>query len=119
MCVLTSLFIIPLWCILGFVTVGLLWPPQIREMLFAQKEIVITRAELNRQKLDQLKAIETDMKDIKVDIRDEMDNGRTLVQKLKADIEIVQGEIYVDLIQIKEILESVLVMTIQNEGQQE
>jgi DNA repair exonuclease SbcCD ATPase subunit len=83
-----------------------LWPPQVREYLFVQKETAISRAELDRQKLSQLKAINTDLKELKNDIMREMIHDRDEMMRLKADIEAVQGEVFADLLQVKEVMNS-------------
>jgi hypothetical protein len=62
-------FIIPLWLVLGLITAGWLWPPQIREFLFVQKETAASRSELERQKLAKLKGIQTDLKLLKHNLK--------------------------------------------------
>jgi hypothetical protein len=102
--------VIPLWMALGFCTAGWLWPPQVREYLFVQKETAISRAELERQKLGQLKSIQADLKDLKVDIMREMAHDRDEMIRLKAEVETVQGEVFADLLQVKELMDSLLIM---------
>ena len=100
--------IIPLWVALGACTAGWLWPPQIREWLFVQKETAISRAELERQKLGQLKSIQADLKSLKQEIMREMANDRDEMIRMKAEVETVQGEVYGDLQQVKELMDSLL-----------
>jgi hypothetical protein len=101
--------VIPLWLAAGAVTAGWLWPPQVREYLFVQKETVISRAELERQKLGQLKSIGTDLKALKQELMRELANDRDEMIRLKAEVETVQGEVYADLQQVKELMDSLLV----------
>lgn len=104
-----SIFIIiPLWIALGACTAGWLWPPQVREWLFVQKETAISRAELERQKLGQLKSIQTDLKLLKQEIMREMASDRDEMIRMKAEVETVQGEVYADLQQVKELMDSLL-----------
>jgi len=100
--------IIPLWIALGACTAGWLWPPQVREWLFVQKETAISRAELERQKLGQLKSIQTDLKSLKNELMREMANDRDEMIRMKAEVETVQGEVYADLQQVKELMDSLL-----------
>lgn len=100
--------VIPVWVALGAVTAGSLWPPQVREWIFVQKETEISRAELERQKLSQLMAIQTDLKALKQDIMREMANDRDEMIRMKAEVEAVQGEVYADLQQVKELMGSLL-----------
>lgn len=100
--------VIPLWLAVGAITAGWLWPPQIREYLFAQKETTISRAELERQKLGQLKSIGTELKALKQELMREMANDRDEMIRMKAEVETVQGEVYDDLQQVKELMGSLL-----------
>jgi hypothetical protein len=103
-----ALFIIPFWLFIGFVSVGILWPPQVREWLFVQKETVASRSELERKKLEKLRIIEADMKNLKLDIRKEMQNDREDMFRMKAEVDIVQSEILADLQQVKELMNTLL-----------
>jgi ankyrin repeat protein len=100
--------VIPLWLAVGAMTAGWLWPPQVREWLFVQKETVISRSELERQKLGQLKSIQTDLKALKYELMREMAKDRDEMIRMKAEVETVQGEVYADLQQVKELMGSLL-----------
>lgn len=106
--VFAILFVIPLWILIGLVTAGLLWPPQIRESLFVQKEVFASRAEIERKKLEQLKEVQSEMKNLKTDIMREIANDRDDVIRMKTDIEAIQGEVLADLQQVKDLLASLL-----------
>jgi hypothetical protein len=103
-----ALFIIPLWLLIGFVSVGILWPPQVREWLFVQKETAATRSELERKKLEQLRMIETAMKNLKLEIRKELQNDRDEIFRMKAEVDTVQSEVLADLQQVKELMNTLL-----------
>jgi hypothetical protein len=100
--------VIPVWLALGAITAGWLWPPQVREYLFVQKETTISRAELERQKLGQLKSIQTGLKLLKHEIMREMANDRDEMIRMKAEVETIQGEVYADLQQVRELMNSLL-----------
>ena len=106
--IFSILIIIPGWFLLGLCTVGLLWPPQIRESLFVQKETAISRSEIERKKLEQLIAIQNDVKVLKQEITREMQNDRDEVMRMRAEVETVQTEVLVDLQQVKELLTSLM-----------
>lgn len=106
--IFSVLFIIPFWFLMGVVTVGLLWPPQIREALFVQKETGISRAEIERRKLEKLISIQNDMKTLKQDITREMENDRDEMMRMRTEVEAVQTEVVADLMQVKELLSSLL-----------
>ena len=100
--------VIPLWLAIGAATAGWLWPPQVREWLFVQRNTVVSRSELEHQKLDQLKFIQTDLKALKVEIMREMAKDRDEMIRMKAEVETVQGEVFADLQQVKELMASLL-----------
>jgi len=107
---LAIIFIIPLWIIAGIVTAGWLWPPQIREWLFIQKETQISRADLEKQKLDQLIEIQDGIKSLKADISKELSTDRDEITRMKNQIEVVQGRIASDLQQVRELMTTLLDM---------
>jgi ankyrin repeat protein len=106
--ILAVVFFIPLWLIAGILTAGWLWPPQVREHLFVQKETAISRAELERKKLEQLKRIQTELKAFKADLSREMQTDRDDMVRLKLEVEAVQSEVLSDLMQVKELMQTLL-----------
>jgi hypothetical protein len=102
-------FVIPLWLALGLVTAGWLWPPQVREFLFVQKEAAVSRSELERRKLGKLKSIHTDLKNLKSTLMREMSNDRDEMVRMKAEIEAVQNEVIADLHQVKDLMSSLII----------
>lgn len=106
----TLVIVIPLWLIIGAATAGWLWPPQVREYLFVQKETAISRAELERQKLEQLQKIQIHMKSLKTDLQKEMAVDRGDMIRLKGEVEAVQSELLSDLQQVKELMTTLLDM---------
>lgn len=102
------IIIIPIWIAIGFLTVGNLWPPQVREFLFVQKETTVSRAEIERQKLDQLREIQGDIKALKTEIRKEMVGDREDMVRMKAEVEAVQSEVLADLQQVRELMTTIL-----------
>jgi len=107
---LAIIFIFPLWIIAGVVTIGWLWPPQIREWLFIQNETQISRADLEKQKLDQLVEIQNSIKSLKADISKELSTDRDEITRMKNQIEVVQGRIASDLHQVRELMTTLLDM---------
>jgi hypothetical protein len=103
-----AIFVIPPWLILGFVTVGILWPPQVREWLFVQKDTVASRKDIERRKLKQLEEIQHETKSLKTEIRMEMQNDREEISRTKAAIDAVQEEILADLQQVNALVTTLL-----------
>jgi len=108
--IVAIVFVIPLWLTLGLATFGWLWPPQVREYLFIQTTTTVTRADIERAKLEQLKTVQTDLKAFKAEIQEEMAEDRDQVSRLKMEIETTQSEITSDLQQVKELMTTLLDM---------
>ncbi|CAB9500695.1 Ankyrin Repeat [Seminavis robusta] len=106
--ILAVIFFIPLWLMAGVATAGWLWPPQVREYLFVQKETAISRAELEHKKLEQLKQISGELKSFKADLGREMQSDRDDMVRLKLEVEAVQSEVLSDLMQVKELMQTLL-----------
>jgi len=102
------LIVIPLWLLSGFVTAGLLWPPQVREYLFVQRETVKSRSELERKKLEKLKAIQTDLRSMKQDLLREMANDREEMARMKTEVDAIQSEVLAELMQVRELMTSLV-----------
>lgn len=103
-----AVLVIPPWLILGFVTVGILWPPQVREWLFVQKETAASRAEIERRKLEQLQEIQRDTKLLKEELRMEMQHDRDDMFRMKAEVDAVQEEVLADLQQVNALVTTLL-----------
>lgn len=105
-----AVVIILVWIVLGFVSVGILWPPQVREYLFAQQETKVSRAEIERAKLGQLREIQAEMKALRRDIRTEMSSDREDMMRMKNEVESIQIDVLSDLQQVKELMTTLLSM---------
>ena len=103
-----AVLVIPPWLILGFITVGILWPPQVREWLFVQKETAASRAEIERRKLEQLQEIQRDTKLLKEELRMEMQHDRDDMFRMKAEVDAVQEEVLADLQQVNALVTTLL-----------
>ena len=103
-----AVLVIPPWLILGFITVGILWPPQVREWLFVQKETAASRAEIERRKLEQLQEIQTSTKLLKEELKQEMQHDRDEMFRMKAEVDAVQEEVLADLQQVNALVTTLL-----------
>jgi len=106
--VICIIFVIPLWLALGFITAGWLWPPQVREYLFVQRETVTSRSELERKKLEKLKAIQTELRAMKQDLLREMADDREEMVRMKTEVDTIQSEVLAELMQVRELMTSLV-----------
>lgn len=103
------LVVIPIWVALGVVTVGILWPPQVREYMLLQSETgQLSQQSRERQKLEQLREIQNDIAQLKTEIQREIEADRSDMARMKMDVENVQAEVLSDLQQIKELMTTLL-----------
>ena len=103
------LIVIPVWILLGLVTAGVLWPPQVREYIFIQsEESAVSQASRERKKLEQLKEIQDDISRLKAEIQREIATDRNDLTRMKAEVDAVQLEVISDLRQIKELMTTLL-----------
>ena len=104
-------FVIPVWLIVGLVTAGWLWPPQVREYLLKQKKVAISRADMAEQVTAQINELHNEIKLLRMEMKSEMKSDRKEFALVKAEVEGVQAEVMADLLQVKEIMVTLLDMS--------
>ena len=99
------LFVIPGWLLLGVVSAGVLWPPQIREYLFAAPNTTFqSRSEVERKKLQQLEQIQQEVDSVKQHMLREISSDQDDIIRAKSEIEKIHSDFLNDLQQVKELL---------------
>jgi hypothetical protein len=101
-----ALFIIPIWLIIGLLSFGTLWPPQIREAVFTSKvlkhsSIGEIEAELRKT---QVKGIKQEVQILKDDIKQELAIDRTQRLQMKSLVAERKQEIQSEMKHIKRIV---------------
>mmetsp|Transcript_26686 Transcript_26686/g.55289 ORF Transcript_26686/g.55289 Transcript_26686/m.55289 type:complete len:834 (-) Transcript_26686:352-2853(-) len=104
-------FIIPVWLIIGLCTAGFLWPPQVREYLFQQKKAAISRADMAEQITAQINELQKEIRVLRADLKGELKNDRREFTLVRAEVDAVKAEVMADLLQVKEIMMTLLDMT--------
>jgi hypothetical protein len=113
---LAVVFVIPVWVCLGLLTAGWLWPPQIRAYLFVQRETAISRSDVEKHKLEQLKAIQNGLKTMRTEMKSEMASDREEMIRMKNEIDLIQSEVTSDLRQLHELMTTLLEMGRERAG---
>eukprot|EP00580_Thalassiosira_gravida_P013621 CAMPEP_0201681822 /NCGR_PEP_ID=MMETSP0494-20130426/51307_1 /ASSEMBLY_ACC=CAM_ASM_000839 /TAXON_ID=420259 /ORGANISM="Thalassiosira gravida, Strain GMp14c1" /LENGTH=904 /DNA_ID=CAMNT_0048165575 /DNA_START=19 /DNA_END=2733 /DNA_ORIENTATION=- len=106
-----AVIVIPVWLVVGLFTAGWLWPPQVREFLLKQKKVAVSRADLSEQVAERIDGVKVEIKKLHVDLKVEMKTDRREVDQVKAEVEAVQAEVMADLLQVKEIMVTLLEMS--------
>lgn len=104
-------FVIPVWLILGLCTAGWLWPPQVREYLLKQKKVAISRADMAEQVTAQINDLKNEIQKLRTEMKVEMKNDRKEFTQVKSEVQAVQAEVMADLLQVKEIMVTLLDMS--------
>eukprot|EP00986_Skeletonema_menzelii_P021064 scaffold33080_cov148-Skeletonema_menzelii.AAC.1 len=109
-------FAIPLWLLIGLCTAGWLWPPQVREWLFQQKKAAISRADMAQEVTNQINQLKAEIMKLRIEMKGEMKSDRKEFAGLKTEVEAIQAEVMADLLQVKEIMVTLLDMSRDNLG---
>jgi hypothetical protein len=110
------MFVIPIWLIVGLVTAGWLWPPQVREYLFQQKKAAISRADMAEQVTAEINELKEEIQSLRNEIKAEMKSDRKEFALVRSEVESVQAEVMADLLQVKEFMIHLLEMSNENLG---
>jgi len=102
--IFVALFVIPLWILAGFVTAGWLWPPQVREFLFAQRRAAVSRADIAEEVKNEVTKLKTELTDLRVELKHEMKKDKNGLSDMKSDLDSVQDDVLADVKQVKDIL---------------
>jgi hypothetical protein len=101
-----ALFVIPLWILLGVVTLGWFWPPQVREAVFTStvfKHSSDTEKEDELRKT-QVKKLKDDVVGLKDELLQELALDRTQIVQMKSQVAERKLEISTEMKEIKKIV---------------
>jgi len=103
---MAAVFIIPMWVLLGVVTAGWLWPPQLREMIFTSS---VSKHSSESQFEDELRKtqvmnLQREVSDLKEDMANELRSDRIHVVQMKSMVTDSRTEIGNEMKHIKRIM---------------
>ncbi|EEC43260.1 predicted protein [Phaeodactylum tricornutum CCAP 1055/1] len=104
--VVACVFIIPMWLLLGIVTVGWFWPPQVREAVFTSK---VSKHSSDTAKEDELrrtqvKQLQQDVIEMRDDLLQELALDRTQIVQMKSQVAERKLEIANEMKQVKRLV---------------
>ena len=105
--IMAFFFIVPLWILLGFLSAGWLWPPQVRRKMLVQR-VLNTRADVSNVISLQISELRKEVYKLRVEVKAEMKSDRQEIIEMKAEAEAVQSDVLADMMQIKEIMSTLL-----------
>ena len=101
-----AVFIIPLWLLFGFLSLGILWPPQVRENVFTSK-VLKHSSEAERDdelRKTQIRNVQQEVQALKDELLQELAVDRTQVVQMKSLFAERKQEIQTEMKHIKRIL---------------
>lgn len=104
--ILTAVIIMPLWILLGLVTAGWLWPPQVREAIFTS---TVSQHSSETAKEDELRKtqvakLQEEVKILRDDLEQEMAVDRTEVVQMKSAVAERKADIASEMRHIKRLM---------------
>ena len=92
---LAVFLIVPVWLILGLVTAGWLWPPQVREFIFAQSRAVVTRADIAAGVKAEVDNLKSELKSLRSELKHSLKKDRKEMTDAKSELEFAQDDVRV------------------------
>jgi len=103
--VFAACVIIPLWLIIGFLTFGMLWPPQVREKLLTSQLVGRTEKEsAERTRMGEISRLKEDISTFQGEVRVDIEKGRDEMYIVKAVLDSTKTEIHNEMNEVKEIV---------------
>lgn len=103
--VIATLFI-PMWLVVGALTFGWLWPPQVREAVFTSTVFAHTTdlAKEDEQRRNQIVKLQQEVSELKEDILQELALDRTHIMQLRSQVAERKSEITSEMRDIKRLV---------------
>lgn len=106
---LVCVVLIPLWLLVGVITAGLLWPPQVREWLHASYRLSSpSRSVLVNQMGSEINRLTHDISDMSSKIKLDLGRVRKDFDDVNVDVEEFKKTCKTDLFEIKDVMLSLL-----------
>jgi len=102
-----AIVLLPLWFLIGFISAGLLWPPQVRHA-FMPNIGFDTRVDTSIIIAKQITELRREVHKNYVEVKSELKQDRKELKTMKTETEALQSDILADMMQIKEILSTLL-----------
>lgn len=103
---LAVFLIVPVWLILGLATAGWLWPPQVREFIFGQSRLVVTRADIAAGVKAEVDNLKSELKSLRSELKYSLKKDRKEMTDAKSELDFAQDDVLADARQVREIITS-------------
>jgi hypothetical protein len=106
--VFISMFLIPFWLLMGILSAGWLWPPQVREGLFVQKVSLPEDSDENElsKQMEETEAVKEDLASTQQDLVDQFVEDRKDLAAFKDRVKNIKKELKAEMKNIKGVMTS-------------
>ena len=107
---ISIILVIPVWLLLGVISFGLLWPPQVRQKLLRQRISIESRSatvKAEKQK-DHLEAVQRSMAEARQELTTTLTRQKEQVESMKNELAILHSDMMSEMQHVKDTLESLL-----------
>mmetsp|Transcript_24318 Transcript_24318/g.36041 ORF Transcript_24318/g.36041 Transcript_24318/m.36041 type:complete len:398 (+) Transcript_24318:174-1367(+) len=101
---IATAFIIPIWLLLGVVTAGILWPPQIRAKLLVRLQLGNTKSAIAKELTKNVKELRQEVSTLRTELKEEVRNDRKEVMKMQNEMDTARKNIIADVHQMSELM---------------
>mmetsp|Transcript_17798 Transcript_17798/g.37141 ORF Transcript_17798/g.37141 Transcript_17798/m.37141 type:complete len:913 (-) Transcript_17798:754-3492(-) len=107
--VFISMFLIPFWLLLGILSAGWLWPPQVREGLFVQKVSMPEdsgQAQESEKRMAEVEELQESLERVQNDLVEEFSADRKEMIELRDQVKAIKKELKDEMKNIKQVMTS-------------
>ncbi|KAK1745711.1 ion transport protein [Skeletonema marinoi] len=102
--IVTAVFIIPLWLIIGAITFGMLWPPQIRAKLMTSRTTRRGNESVEHERMSQMTTLRKDVSILQDEIKADIDKGRQELDTVRSVLGTAKSDINIEMNNVKDIV---------------
>mmetsp|Transcript_15428 Transcript_15428/g.22553 ORF Transcript_15428/g.22553 Transcript_15428/m.22553 type:complete len:931 (+) Transcript_15428:124-2916(+) len=99
-----AVFIIPVWLLSGVVTVGILWPPEIRSKLLVQSHLGVTQSDIAKELTRNIKELRNEVSTLRTELKEEVKNDYKDIMKLQSELNAARTSIMTGIHQMNHMM---------------
>jgi len=101
---IATAFIIPIWLLLGVVTAGILWPPQIRAKLLVRLQLGNTKSAIAKELTKNVKELRQEVSTLRTELKEEVKNDYKDIMKLQSELNAARTSIMTGIHQMNHMM---------------
>ena len=100
--------VIPIWLIIGVLSLSVLWPPQIRERMLGMEMSTESSNATEKEIWSEFNRLKKDMTSLRKKLKEDMKVDRAELDSVNFEVVDVKNNVVEDMVQVKEIMTSLL-----------